>query len=131
MPFGESTSSQVERVAKEIVDAIFHVYQRLGPGLLESVYEACLVYELTRRGLKVAQQVAVPVVYDEVVLDIGFRLDVLVEDSVVIELKAVEKLIPLHEAQVLTYLKLSGKRLAILVNFNASLLKDQLKRVIL
>jgi GxxExxY protein len=99
--------------------------------LLESAYEACLTYELHRRGLHVARQSPVSLRYDEVVLEIGFRIDLLVEDCVIVELKAVEKLTPLFEAQVMTYLKLSNKRLAILVNFNAKFLKDQLKRIVL
>ena len=131
MPFGETTSKEIERVATVVVDAIYRVYERLGPGLLESVYEAYLAYEIAKRGLRVARQSPVSLRYDEVILDIGFRIDLLVEDCIVVELKAVEKLTPLFEAQVMTYLKLANNRLAILVNFNTKFLKDQLKRIVL
>lgn len=130
MAFGENTSSEIERVASIIVDAIYAVYERLGPGLLESVYLICLEYELVKRGLRVQKDVPVPIIYDSVRLDAAFKLDLLVNDLVIIELKAVEKLIPLFDAQLLTYLKLTDKRLGILVNFNAKYLKDQLKRLI-
>lgn len=131
MAYGERTSQETEEVASVVVDAIYRVYERLGPGLLESVYETCLEYELKRRGRRVQRQAPVPVLYDEVKLEVGFRIDLLVDELVIVELKAVEKLVPIHDAQVLTYLKLTGKRLAILVNFNARFLKDQLKRVVL
>lgn len=130
MAYGESTSEEIERIAAIIVDAIYTVYQQLGPGLLESVYEICLEYELRKRGLSVERQVLVPILYDGMKLDANFRIDLLVNGLVVIELKAVEKLIPLFDAQVLTYLKLSEKRLGILVNFNAKYLREQIKRII-
>lgn len=130
MAYGESTSEEIERIAAIIVDAIYTVYQQLGPGLLESVYEICLEYELRKRGLSVERQVLVPILYDGMKLDANFRIDLLVNGLVVIELKAVEKLIPLFDAQVLTYLKLSEKRLGILVNFNAKYLREQSKRII-
>ena len=98
--------------------AIFKVYKALGPGLLESVYEAALMHELQKEGLKVKSQVPLPVVYDEVELELGFRIDLLVENKVIIEIKSVENLSEVHHKQVLTYLKLSGKKLGILVNFN-------------
>jgi GxxExxY protein len=131
MSFGETTSLDIERVAHEIVDAAFKIHRHLGPGLLESAYETVLIYELTKRGLRVERQVPVPVVYEEVRLDAGYRLDLVVEGCVVVELKAVEKWIPLHEAQLLTYLKLTGYRLGLLINFNTKLIKDGIKRVIL
>lgn len=131
MAFGRTTSSDIERVASIVIDAIFRVDEALGPGLLESVYETCLEYELRKRGLRVERQVSVPIRYDQIRLDGGFHIDLLVEDLVVVEIKAVEKLIPLFDAQVLTYLKLMEKRLGILVNFNARILKDQLKRIVL
>lgn len=131
MPFGESTSSEVESIAAAVVDALFKVYEHLGPGLLESVYETCLAFELTRRGYIVTRQVAVPVVYDGVQLDAQLRIDLLVNNLVIVEVKAVEKLIPIHDAQTLTYLKLTRRTLAILVNFNARFLKDQVKRIVL
>jgi len=99
--------------------AIIKTYTALGPGLLESVYQAVLKYELIKSGLNVRTEVAVPVVYEDVKLDAGFRIDVLVEDKVIIEIKSVELLSPVHHKQVLTYLKLSGKKLALLVNFNS------------
>ena len=131
MSFGETTSPEVERVAHEIVDAAFKIHSTLGPGLLESAYVTVMVYELRKRGLHVATEVAVPVVYEEVTLEIGYRLDLLVNGCVVIEIKAVEKLHPVHEAQLLTYLKLTGHRLGFLINFHTKLIKDGIKRVIL
>ena len=131
MNFGETTSPEIERVAHEIVDASFKIHTHLGPGLLESAYETVLVYELTKRGLRVERQIPVPVVYEEVRLNAGYRLDLVVDECVVVELKAVEKLIPLQEAQLLTYLKLTGYRLGLLINFNTKLIKDGIKRVIL
>lgn len=130
MRYGENTSVEIERVAREIVDASFKVHQVLGPGILESVYETCLAYELSKRGLKVLRQVMVPIVYDGQQLDDGLRLDLMVEDCVIVEVKAVEKMLPLFEAQALTYLKLTGKRLALLINFNVPLIKDGIKRII-
>jgi GxxExxY protein len=129
--FGESTSPEIERVAAEVVDSCYKVYSALGPGLLESAYVVCLEYELQKRGLTVRKEVKVPLVYDGIVLDAAYRADLLVEELVLIEVKAVEKLMPLFEAQVITYLKLLQLRLGILVNFNCKYLKDNLKRVIL
>jgi len=100
------------------------VHSTLGPGLLENTYEACLKYELQKRGLKVLSQVLLPVIYDEVKIDLGYRLDLIVEDSVIVELKAVNKITPVHEAQLLSYLKLSEKCLGLLINFNVLHLKD-------
>jgi GxxExxY protein len=131
MPYGESTDPQTERIATEIVDAAFKVHKELGAGLLECIYVACLVHELRKRGLQVETEVTVPVFYDGVRLDVGLRLDILVEDKIIIEAKAVEKIIPVHEAQVLTYLKLSQRRLGFLINFNSKLIKDGIKRMIL
>jgi GxxExxY protein len=109
----------------KIRGSIFKVHQTLGPGLLESVYEAALLYELLQMGLKAASQVGLPVDYNGVKLELGFRLDILVEDSVIIEIKSVETLHDVHKKQLLTYLKLSGKKIGILVNFNVSSLKDK------
>ena len=117
-------------IATIIVDACYRIHTGLGPGLLESAYEACLVYELVRRGLRVEQQKSLPVFYKEVHLDVGYRLDILVEGSVIIELKAVEKLLPIHEAQLLSYLKLSGCRVGLLINFNAPVLKQGIRRLV-
>src|SRR5688572_19745746 len=130
MPIGDSASPEEERVAGIVVDAIFKVHDHFGPGLLESAYEICLYHELLNRGLRVRRQVEVPVVYDRIRLDIGFRLDLLVEESVIIETKAVEKLNPVCEAQVITHLKLMNLRLGFLVNFNVKLIKDGIKRII-
>jgi GxxExxY protein len=131
MPIGDSLPPEIEHVATQIVDAAYRVHQKTGPGLLESAYGACLVYELSKRGLKVLRQVVVPIVYDGVVLDTGLRIDLLVEDCVIVEIKAVEKLHPIHEAQVLTYLKLTSKKLGLLINFNVELIRTGMKRVIL
>ena len=117
-------------IATHIVDCCFRVYERMGPGLLESVYEATLAYELGKRGLSVVSQHGVPVVYDEVRLDLGFRVDLLVEHKVIVEIKSVEALADVHYKQVLTYLKLVDLRLGILVNFNAPILKNEIRRVI-
>jgi GxxExxY protein len=124
-------SDKTNLIAKDIVDAAFQVHSKLGPGLLESVYELCLAHELGKRNLKYKPQVAVPVTYDEIKLDAGFRLDLLVEDQVIIELKAVEQVLPVHEAQLLTYLKLTQLRLGLLINFNVPLIKQGIKRIIL
>jgi GxxExxY protein len=131
MGFGETTSDEIERVAQLVVDAAFKVHTFFGPGLLESAYEACLAYELLKRGFTVETQVPVPLVYEEVKLDAGFRIDILVNRCVLIEVKAVEKLIPIFEAQVLTYLKLTGIRVGFLINFNTKLIKDGIKRLVL
>jgi GxxExxY protein len=123
--------ARMEEIATQIVDAVFKVHSALGPGLLESVYEICLAHELHLRGLKFERQVTSSVVYEGLKLDAGLRLDLLVEDSVVIEIKAVEILTPVHKAQLLTYLKLSNHRLGFLINFNTAVLKEGLKRIIL
>src|SRR5882672_6219983 len=126
----EELPPALERVATQIVDAAFKVHSELGPGLLESVYEKCLAYELTKRGLRVQRQVLVPIMYDGVVLDEPLRLDLLVEESVIVEVKAVEKMHPVFHATMLTYLKLSGKRLGFIINFNVRIIKEGIKRVI-
>ena len=127
----EPIPEKTNEVAAEIVDAAFSVHTALGPGLLESVYEVCLCHELEKRGLKVERQVSLPVIYDDVRLDAGLRLDLVVENQVVVELKAVEMLLPVHKAQVLTYLKLSGHRLGLLINFNSALVKQGMQRIVL
>lgn len=119
---------KVNDISAQILDASIKVHRTLGPGLLESAYETCLAYELRQRGLHVETQVSLPVIYEGMRIDAGYRIDLLVEGQVIIELKAVEKLIPLHEAQLITYLKLSDKRLVILVNFNVIRLKDGFRR---
>lgn len=127
----EPLSQETERVAQSIVDAALAVHRVLGPGLLESAYEACLSHELERRGHTVLKQVALPLVYGTVKLDAGYRIDLIVDDVVIIEVKAVEALTQLHEAQVLTYLRLSHRRLGLLINFNVRLLKNGIRRLIL
>jgi len=117
-------------VSGQVVDAAMKVHTALGPGLLESAYEGCLAYELRKRGLKVGTQVGLPVVYEGVNIEVGYRIDLLVEDLVIVELKAVDTLAPIHQAQLLTYLKLSGKRLGLLINFNVVHLKDGIKRMV-
>jgi GxxExxY protein len=131
MGIGDVLDPETERIATEIVDAIFKVYAALGPGLLESVYERCLVLELESRGLRVERQVMVPIIYRGVPIEPGLRLDLLVEGRIIIELKSVEKMIPLFASQTLTYLKLSKKRLGFLVNFNVTFIKEGIKRIIL
>ena len=126
-----SLPAQTELTATQIVDAAFRAHSSLGPGLLESVYETCLVYELEHRGLKIQRQIKLPVVYGDLRLESGLRLDLLVEDSVVVELKAVEKMLPVFDAQLLTYLKLSGNRLGFLINFNVPRIKEGIRRLIL
>lgn len=121
---------ELRRVSGAVIDAAMRVHSVLGPGLLESAYSACLAHELRRRGLKVLCEVPLPVVYDGVKLEAGYRLDMLVEDSVVVEVKAVESLAPIHQAQLLSYLKLSGKRVGLLINFHVLHLKDGIKRMV-
>src|SRR2546423_14408877 len=121
----------INHLSGRVVHAAYKVHETLGPGLLESVYEVCLMHELTKSDIRVERQVPLPVVYDELKLEAGFRIDLLVERQLVVELKAVEGLLPVHQAQVLTYLKLSGYRLGLLINFNVPVLKDGIRRVIL
>ena len=120
----------INQISAEIIDAAMKVHTALGPGLLESAYEACLLHELRKRGLKVLSQVGLPVVYDQITIDVGYRFDLLVEDCVMVELKAIDKLAPIHAAQLLTYLKLSGIKVGLLINFNVLHLKDGLKRMV-
>lgn len=126
-PVGRET----DHIANKIVDAAFQVHWNLGPGLLESVYEECLAYELKKKGLKFRRQVPVPIYYDGVLLDTKLRLDLLVEEKIVLELKTVEAIHPIHEAQLLTYLRMTSHRLGFLINFNVHLIKDGIKRVVL
>ena len=114
----------------QVVDAAMKVHSALGPGLLEGAYEACLAHELRKRGLTVRAQLPVPIVYDGVRIELGYRIDLVVEGAVVVELKAVAKVLPIHEAQLLSYLKLSGHRVGILINFHVQHLKDGIKRMV-
>jgi GxxExxY protein len=115
-------------LTEQIIGAAIEVHRRLGPGLLESAYEVCLAYELEQRGLSCERQKPLPVVYKEITLDQGYRIDLLVEGKVVVELKVVEQFTPVHEAQMLSYLKFSGCRVGLLFNFNVKLLKDGIRR---
>ncbi len=117
-------------IAKVIVDASFKIHTTLGPGLLESVYEKVLLYEIEKRGLNVNNQRPIPVVYENVKLEIGFRADLIVEEKVIVEIKSVENLLPVHKKQLLTYLRLADKRLGLLINFGSALIKDGIKRIV-
>ena len=117
-------------LSRIVVDCIFKVHKNIGPGLLESAYEECLFYELSKTGLLVERQKPLPLFYETIKMEIGYRLDFLIDNKVVIEVKAVEALNDVHKAQVITYLKLSGTKLALLVNFNVVLIKDGIKRIV-
>jgi len=117
-------------IAKEIVDAAFHIHTALGPGLLESVYHAVLAYELSQRGLRTVSQQPIPVVYGTIRIDTGFRADRIVEDQVIVEIKSVEVVAPVHKKQLLTYLRSADKRLGLLINFNAALIKHGITRIV-
>jgi GxxExxY protein len=121
---------EVERVGKAVLDAAFKVHTALGPGLLESVYETTLAYEVQKGGLLVETQVAIPIVYDKIKLESGLRLDMLVEKCVIVELKSVEKMNPIFEAQLMTYLRLGNVRLGFLINFNVPHLREGIKRMV-
>lgn len=123
--------SQLDPIAKSTVDAAFTVHKTLGPGLLESVYQQCLHHELTLRGLRTLSQVTLPITYRDIKIEPGFKIDLLIQDSLIVEIKAVERLLPVHEAQLLTYLKLANKRLGLLINFNVPILKLGIKRLAL
>ena len=120
----------IELVAREIVDTAIRVHTRLGPGMLEGAYEACVEHELGKRSLRVRKQVPMPLRYDDLTLDIGYRLDLLVEDAVVIELKSVTQLLPIHTAQLLSYLRAGDYRIGFLLNFNTVHMRDGIKRVV-
>lgn len=117
-------------IATIIVDAAYTIHTRLGPGLLESVYETTLAYELTKRGLELRKQQAMPVIYEAVRMDIGFRADLVVEGKVIVEIKSIDAIAPVHRKQLLTYLRLTDKRLGLLINFNVELIKDGITRVV-
>ena len=113
-----------------VVDSAIRVHSRLGPGLLESAYEVCLAYELRNRGYTILTQFPIPVVYDGVSVEAGYRADILVDDEVIVEVKAVSKLLPIHEAQLLSYLRLAGRRVGLLINFHEVHLRDGIRRLI-
>jgi len=121
---------ELDQITRRIIGAAIEVHKAVGPGLLESAYQACLAYEVRQRGLKVDEQVALPVVYKEVKLDCGYRMDLLVEDVVIVEVKAVEQLCPIHDAQLLSYLRIANKHVGLLINFHNRVLKDGLKRIV-
>ena len=121
---------RLDKTSDGIIGAAIEVHRALGPGLLESAYEACLVFELIDRGMRVEQQKSLPVTYRGIQLDVGYRLDLLVEDAIIVEIKAVDQLAPIHQAQLLSYLKLSGCHVGLLINFNVKVLKQGIKRVV-
>jgi len=121
---------RLDQITDSIIGAAIEVHRALGPGLLESAYEACLAFELAERGLKIEQQKPLPVIYREVKLDCGYRLDILVENAVIVEIKVVDRLAPIHKAQLLSYLRLSGCKVGLLINFNVKVLKDGIVRVV-
>ena len=120
---------EIDQLTDKIIGCAIEVHKRLGPGLLESAYEVCLAFELKCAGLEIERQVPVPVVYKDIKLEYGYRIDILVEKTVLLELKSIEAIAPVHVAQVLTYLKFANKQLGLLINFNVPLLKDGLKRL--
>jgi len=127
----EAISESVNMLARKVVDAAFHVHENLGPGLLESVYEACLCHELNKRGVIFKQQVVLPIVYDGLEIEAGLRIDLWIDHKLIVELKAVEQLHEVHQAQLMTYMKLTETRLGLLINFNVPAIKQGIRRIIL
>jgi len=127
----QEIDGELDALARTVVDAAFKVHRALGPGLLESAYEVCLGLELKARGIAYEVQVPMAITYGDTTLESAYRLDLLVADRLIVEVKAVEKALPVHEAQLLRYLRLSGKRLGLLINFNVSLIKNGIKRLAL
>jgi GxxExxY protein len=123
-------NTEINQITETVIGAAIEVHKALGPGLLESAYEACLGFEISERGLNVETQVPLPVIYKDITLDCGYRLDFLVEDQVIVELKAVEALNDIHRAQLLSYLKISGFQVGLLINFNVKILKNGLVRLV-
>lgn len=121
---------ELNEISAKILDCAIKVHRAIGPRLLESTYEVCLGHELRKVGLQIETQVQLPIVYDGIKIEAGYRIDLLIEDKIIVELKSVERLLPIHEAQLLTYLRLSRKKLGLLINFNVYLLKDGFKRII-
>jgi GxxExxY protein len=119
---------ELNEITKAIIGCAIEVHRNLGPGLLESAYEECLIFELLKKGLEIEKQKPVPVVYKDIKLDYGYRIDVLVENSVIIELKAIDAINPVHEAQILTYMRFANIPIGLLINFNVTVLKDGLRR---
>jgi GxxExxY protein len=121
---------RLNKITEASINAAINVHRTLGPGLLESAYEACMVYELAQTGLKVEQQKPLPIVYGKVKLECGYRLDLMIEKEVIVEIKSIEKLMPIHQAQLLSYLKLSERKVGLLINFNVRVLKNGVKRIV-
>ena len=121
---------ELNQISGAVIDSAMKVHTALGAGMLESAYEVCLIYELRKRQFNAQSQLALPIVYDGVRLDAGYRIDLLIENAVIVELKAVERVLPIHEAQLLSYLKLSGKKLGLLLNFNVVHFRDGIKRIV-
>jgi GxxExxY protein len=117
-------------ISGKIIELAIEVHKELGPGMLEGAYEACLKFELIRAGLKVETQLKLPIIYQSITIDAGYRIDMLIQDSVIVELKAITMILPVHEAQLLSYLRMSNLRLGLLINFNNRLLRDGIKRVV-
>lgn len=128
---GRREKMEINELTREVIGAAIEVHRALGPGLLESAYEECLCHELGLRALRFERQKSLPIVFKEVKLDCGYRLDLLVSNSVIVEIKAVEVLLPVHEAQILTYLKVGGCKVGLLINFNVPVLRDGIKRIVL
>jgi len=120
---------ELNDITATIVDSAIRVHTELGPGLLESAYEACILHELRKRGVKVLNQVEQPVHYDGIIIDVGYRLDLLVEEAVIVELKSVKEILPIHKAQLLSYLKLSKRKVGLLLNFNVERMKDGITKL--
>jgi GxxExxY protein len=121
---------RLDQISRRIIGAAIEVHRHLGPGLLESAYETCLAYELRQLGFRVEQQKPLPVVYKDVKLDCGYRLDLVVKDAIILEVKAIEQLAPIHDAQLLSYLRISGLKVGLLMNFHVRVLKNGLKRIV-
>ena len=127
----KEVSAEEDRIGRGIVDAAYHVHKELGPGLLEKVYEVCFCHVLTQKGFEVKRQIDIPIVFEEMIFEEGLRLDVLVNDLVIVELKALENVNPVWEAQLLSHLKLTNTRLGYLINFNVPLIKNGIKRMVI
>lgn len=117
-------------ITKIVIDTAYKIHTKIGPGLLESAYQAILVYELKKRGLNVESEIPMPILYEDIKLDVGFRADLIVENKVIIELKSIEKVAEVHKKQLLTYLRISGLRVGLLINFGAPLIKDGIFRIV-
>lgn len=124
------TQEELNNISGKVIECSINVHKALGPGMLEGAYEVCLMHELKKHGFKARSQVTLPIVYDGIRLDAGYRIDLLVEDAVIVELKALDRLLPVHEAQLLSYLRMSDRRLGLLINFNVRLLRDGVRRVV-